>query len=93
MAIRIRKIDSKYVALCAAESEAKEGDVYLDDGVHGALTKKFEADFKSMGLMRRPITDEEAEDVFVVHGNYTKVKRHYYYLMNLEQFKTAIKQL
>ena len=53
MAIRIRKRDGGYIALCAAESEAKRGDVYLDDGMHGALTKKFEADFISMGLMKK----------------------------------------
>ena len=52
MAIRIRKVkdDSKtgwyYVALCAAKSEPKEGDIYLDDGMHEALSYKFEKDFK-----------------------------------------------
>jgi hypothetical protein len=52
MAIRIRKRDGGYVALCAAESRAKRGDIYLNDGIHGALTKKFEADFITMGFMK-----------------------------------------
>jgi len=51
MAIRIRKKDGGYVALCAAKSEPKRGDLYLDDNIHHALTKKFENDFKSMGLI------------------------------------------
>jgi len=51
MAIRIRKKDGGYVALCAAKSEPKRGDLYLDDNIHHALTIKFEKDFKSMGLI------------------------------------------
>ncbi len=52
MAIRIRKLDGELVALCAAEHEAAEGDIYLHDGVHHALSKKFHADFKAMGFLR-----------------------------------------
>ncbi len=52
MAIRIRFINGDTVALCAAESEPEEGDLYLDDNVHHALTLKFEADFKSMGFLK-----------------------------------------
>ena len=51
MAIRIRMIKGKTIALCAAKSEAKEGDIYLDDNVHHSLTIKFENDFISMGFM------------------------------------------
>ena len=56
MAIRVRKIEDKngfsYIALCAAESSPKEGDIYLDDGVHHALSEKFWEDFKSMGFIK-----------------------------------------
>lgn len=45
VAIRIRSIDGEFVALCAARSIAKEGDVYLDDAAHAALNLKFRADF------------------------------------------------
>lgn len=45
MAIRIRKIDGRWIALCAARSMPKEGDVYLDDAIHYALTEKFARDF------------------------------------------------
>ncbi len=58
MAIRIRKVPSNitksgfsYVALCAAEHEAEEGDLYLDDGMHEALSDKFRKDFKQMGFI------------------------------------------
>lgn len=49
MAIRIRKVDGILVALCAARSVEKDGDVYLDDGQHMALAEKFTEDFHSEG--------------------------------------------
>ena len=52
MAIRIRKRDGDYVALCAAESKPKRGDIYLNDGMHEALSKKFESDFRKMGFIK-----------------------------------------
>ena len=53
MAIRIRLINGEVVALCAAESEAEPGDIYLDDNVHHALTGKFYNDFDSEGIIKR----------------------------------------
>lgn len=53
MAIRIRTINNKTIALCAAKSTPKDGDKYLDDASHHALTRKFEADFKRMGFWMR----------------------------------------
>lgn len=47
MAIRIREVDGVTVAICAARSVEKPGDVYLDDGVHQALSAKFHADLLS----------------------------------------------
>ena len=52
MAIRIRSKGKGYVALCAAESELRDGDLYINDGQHNALSKKFEADFKKMGFWK-----------------------------------------
>lgn len=52
MAIRIRELNGKCVALCAAESDPESGDIYLDDRIHHALTNKFEADFIKMGFMK-----------------------------------------
>lgn len=52
MAIRIRKIEGKTVALCAAESKHEEGDLYLDDAVHYALTEKFMSDWKGNGIIK-----------------------------------------
>ena len=52
MAIRIRfNEDGGYVALCAVESKAERGDVYLNDGMHTALSEKFTEDFKKMGFL------------------------------------------
>ena len=48
MAIRIREIKGCTVALCAAETKAKKGDIYLDDNAHHALTTKFAIDWKTM---------------------------------------------
>ena len=41
MAIRLRVVDGEMVALCAARTVVQEGDLYLDDGHHYALTCKF----------------------------------------------------
>lgn len=45
MAIRIRKVNGLTVALCAAETDPKDGDVYLGDSEHLALAAKFCADW------------------------------------------------
>lgn len=41
MAIRLRKVEGQLVALCAYETDSVEGDVYLDDDAHYALSLKF----------------------------------------------------
>lgn len=45
MSIRLRTIGGVRVALCAAVTESKPGDVYLDDGDHYALAAKFRKDW------------------------------------------------
>ena len=59
MAIRIRKIDGKAVALCAAKNGPKEGDLYLDDNIHHALSTKFALDFKEMGFLKAALADKK----------------------------------
>lgn len=57
MAIRLRKQKGSgiggfhYIALCAAESTAEDEDIYLNDGMHEALSDKFAKDFKKMGFI------------------------------------------
>jgi hypothetical protein len=46
MAIRIRQVGKTTVALCAAETDAKEDDFYIDDGQHYALAAKFAHDYQ-----------------------------------------------
>jgi hypothetical protein len=53
MAIRIRTINNKTVALCAAKAAPEKGDIYINDSTHHALSRKFEADFKRMGFWRK----------------------------------------
>lgn len=50
MAIRIRKVNGELVALCAAKTMVRPGDIYLDDNAHHALYEKFYDDFKSEGI-------------------------------------------
>ena len=49
MSIRIRVVNGVTVALCAARSMEKRGDIYLDDAAHHALSQKFAEDFASEG--------------------------------------------
>lgn len=58
MAIRIRNINGCTIAICAAMSEGKDGDIYLDDNVHHALTTKFGLDWQSEGLLKESLADE-----------------------------------
>ena len=63
MAIRIRKINNITIALCAAETNPKENDLYLDDNIHHALTTKFGEDFYSEGFMKEPLSDKVLVDL------------------------------
>ena len=57
MAIRIREVGGHTIALCAAISEAKERDIYLDDGAHHALSTKFGLDCQSEGFLDKSLAD------------------------------------
>lgn len=59
MAIRIRKVDGHIIALCAAETDEKPGDLYLDDNVHHALSTKFGLDWYKEGWLDNPMADDE----------------------------------
>lgn len=60
--MRLRVVGGRTVALCAARSVMKEGDVYLDDGAHAALADKFAADFASEGFYFGPLPDKAVLD-------------------------------
>lgn len=57
MAIRIRRVDGYTIALCAAETKSKEGDLYLDDSIHHALSTKFGLDWKEEGFVEKSLAD------------------------------------
>lgn len=74
MSIRLRTVDGVRIALCAVESDAKEGDVYLDDGDHYALAAKFSRDWSGQ-VAGWPYPEEWAamdsqklRDAFEVHA-------------------------
>lgn len=53
MAIRPRRdVNGDWVALRAAETDPLEGDIYLDDGQHYALTLKYLEDWTESGLCK-----------------------------------------
>ena len=58
MAIRIRKVNGHTIAVCAACTELKEGDLYLDDSVHHALSTKFGLDWYEEGRLDDPLAND-----------------------------------
>lgn len=70
MAIRIRKVNDYIIALCAVESNEKEGDIYLDDNIHHALATKFSEDWnlnysdqRLLDLMEKEKVRDAEEDL------------------------------
>jgi hypothetical protein len=70
MAIRVRRINGITIALCAVESDPKEGDLYLDDAVHSALVTKFSEDYdlgiseeKRVELMQQEKVRDAKEEI------------------------------
>jgi hypothetical protein len=47
VSIRLRTVDGVRVALCAAETDPRPGDTYLDDADHYALAAKFAQDHRT----------------------------------------------
>lgn len=58
MAIRVRKVNGKTIALCAAETNERSGDLYLDDNVHHALSTKFGLDWYKEGWLDNSMADD-----------------------------------
>lgn len=50
MAIRIRTVNRICIALCAAETDPKLGDLYIDDGQHYALAAKWAQDYQGQTI-------------------------------------------
>jgi len=69
MSIRLRRVNGRLVALCAARSVEKSGDVYLDDEEHHALSNKFARDFDSEGRLAGIQTHEDVEIVEAEESN------------------------
>jgi hypothetical protein len=69
MAIRIRNINGATIAICAAISKEKEGDIYLDDNAHHALSAKFGLDLESMGFMKESLADKRLVPLMIKEQN------------------------
>ena len=50
MAIRLREVNGEPMALCAAYSKKKPGDIYINDMWHYALAQKFWRDNPELGI-------------------------------------------
>ena len=61
MAIRLRKVGGVLIAICAARSVEKPGDIYLDDEAHHALGNKFARDYHEMYAYPLPCRNEDLE--------------------------------
>ena len=66
MSIRIREIEGKTVALCAAKTASQEADIYLNDCAHHALMVKFTVDLESEGWLKEnsPV-DEKVKELML----------------------------
>ena len=51
MSMRLRIVDGTRVALCAAKTLAEEGDIYLDDGWHYAISQKYWRDYDAIDIV------------------------------------------
>jgi hypothetical protein len=71
MSIRLRKINNKWIAICAARSVPKTGDVYIDDAQHHALANKFSRDYHEMYGYDLPCKDEDLNLVEQEESNNT----------------------
>ena len=73
MALRVRT-DGRI--LCAAKSKPEEGDVYIDDAVHGWLAGSYEI---SQHLIKSRGEDESGtEEWEVINGSHEKRKAKYW---------------
>jgi len=70
MAIRLRRVSGCWVALCAAETDPKDDDVYLDDSQHYAISCKFafendlyEVDERIINLMETQKVRDAREEI------------------------------
>ena len=59
VALRIRKINGKWVACCAAKTKPEPDDIYLDDGMFSAVMDKFAYDFNQMWGYNIPINGDK----------------------------------
>lgn len=50
MSMRLREIGGRWVAVCAAKTTQRPGDIYLDDNQDHAVRAKLSHDYRSEGF-------------------------------------------
>lgn len=67
MAIRLRVVNGIKVALCAAKTKPEKDDIYLDDGWHYAMSRKYWRDYDEINIVdeehNKIISSIETEDL------------------------------
>ena len=56
MAMRLRTVNEVRVALCAAKSRPVQGDIYIDDGFHYAISQKYWRDYDEIDIVDKEHT-------------------------------------
>jgi hypothetical protein len=51
VAIRLRTVNGVHVALCAAKTKHIQGDIYLDDAWHYAISQKYWRDYDEIDIV------------------------------------------
>lgn len=67
--MRLRKVNGKWIAVCAARTTKKTNDIYIDDEQDHAIRSKISFDNRSEGL-RVPVLDENLDKLMTLEeGN------------------------
>ena len=51
MSMRLRIVNGKHVALCAAKTREEDDDIYLNDAWHYAISHKYWRDYKEIDIV------------------------------------------
>ena len=51
MSMRLRIVDGKHVALCAAKTREEDDEIYLDDAWHYAISQKYWRDYEAITIV------------------------------------------
>ncbi len=73
MAMRLKKIDGDWIAVCAAKTTSEVGDVYIDDVQDHAIRAKIAHDYRSEGL-DVPLVSRDLIEVMLFEENHISLQ-------------------